>query len=193
MFQIFMIFLINSIGIAFTAIGLIGNSLGENHPRKARKFALSTIVFGSCLTLILVLVYAISRNKIIHVYTSDEEVIANFERAFWYYIVGVFMILLQALNTGTIRAMGYQKIATYWELISIWLIMIPLVYLFGFPFNYGFRGLWFGVPFGSFFLFGGYIVIIMNAPWKKIAHKASRRYRGESFEQAINPNLSVVS
>lgn len=46
MFQIFMIFMINSFAVAFTSIGFIGNSLGENHPKKAQKYAYATMVFG---------------------------------------------------------------------------------------------------------------------------------------------------
>jgi len=104
------------------------------------------------------------------------------------------MILLQALNTGTIRAMGYQKFASYWEVITLWLIMAPLVYIFGFPLGYGFAGLWFGVPFGSFCMVFGYIYIIITAPWEKLALEAStHRSEVEEQELAVNAHSSMVS
>lgn len=107
-------------------------------------------------------------------FTHDQKVIDAFNSAFPFYLLAVFFDNMQGVNGGVIRAMGYQRAAAVILCFSIWVIMDPFAYVFGFIFDLGFTGLWMGVPFGNFFMMAGYILIVLIAPWKKLASEASK-------------------
>ena len=89
--------------------------------------------------------------------------------------------MTQGVSGGIIRAMGYQRAATFILLFSIWVVMDPFAYMFGFVFQLGYRGLWMGVPFGNFFMMAGYFLIIIFADWKQLATEASKHHLDEEI------------
>lgn len=50
------------------------------------------------------------------------------------------------MSGGIIRAMGYQKIATYAGIFAYWVVGVPLIYIFGFTLGMGEKGIWWSQP-----------------------------------------------
>jgi len=185
-FQIFILMFMNSMGITYAATSLVGNSLGENKPNKARKYATATVAFGVFCTTILVVGFVLLRRQISSLFTSDEEVVFYFEQVVPLYAITMFFDLIQGVNGGMLRAMGYQKSATVIQFVALWIFMLPLAYFFGFVLGYGYQGIWMGVPSGSIIIMFSYLSIITFAPWKKLATSASKEGKVICDAEAIS-------
>ena len=174
-----------SLGIAVWSTNLIGNHLGSNKPNWSKTYSLASLTFGMIIESILLILFFLFRDTIISVYTTDTEVIfwINQISILWY----IFTItdLLQGVLTGTIRAIGYQNQATIIAVITYWIILLPISYIFAFPFELGFIGIWIGFPLWSCFQVSCFLYIIFTAPWKEIALKASKQEHIE-FENDAN-------
>mmetsp|Transcript_11372 Transcript_11372/g.10035 ORF Transcript_11372/g.10035 Transcript_11372/m.10035 type:complete len:97 (+) Transcript_11372:18-308(+) len=85
--------------------------------------------------------------EIIRMFTSDPHVSSL--------LISIFPVLIflsignytQCICQGIIRAMGYQKYASYACLLSYWLISFPITYILTFYVNYGIKGIFMGLPF----------------------------------------------
>ena len=181
MFQMLALWFMNALGITFAATSLVGNSLGANLPNMARKYANATMLFGLICTWIMLFLYILFKDFVVGWFTDDSEVHEAFDGAFPYYIIAIFFDMTQGVSGGIIRAMGYQRAATFILLFSIWVVMDPFAYMFGFVFQLGYRGLWMGVPFGNFFMMAGYFLIIIFADWKQLATEASKHHLDEEI------------
>jgi multidrug resistance protein, MATE family len=192
--QIFIIMFMNSLGITFAATSLVGNSLGSNLPNKAKRYTFVTILFGFICTCSLVFVLILFRNPIFHFMTGHPDVLDQVENVFFLAWIAVFFDLMQGVNGGMIRAMGYQNAATITQFIGCWLIMSPACYLLAFTFNFGYAGIWMGVPLGNLFLMLGYFTIFFFTPWERLAKEVSNSgNKSEKREIVLNLNRSMFT
>lgn len=60
----------------------------------------------------------------------------------------LFFDFIQGVESGTLRAAGFQTSGFIISLIGYWLCMVPAAYLLAFQFNLGFIGIWLGAPLG---------------------------------------------
>ena len=82
-------------------------------------------IFGWIVIFILIGITIIFKESIFSVYTQDEDVIAQIMYAFPFWILELAINMTQSMMGGTMRAMGYQTIATVTGVISYWIIMLP--------------------------------------------------------------------
>jgi len=174
MLSVFMLLFMFPLGISYTCTNLIGNMLGANMPNKARTYSHAGILFGWIVLSIVYTNFVLFRHQIVSFYTTDEQVTDLIMAAFPIWAVCVITDLSQGVMGGMLRAMGYQSKATLVCVVSYWVIMLPVSYLCGFVLDYGYRGVWIGVPSGSFVLFTVYTFMIIYAPWKQLAEQASK-------------------
>ena len=81
---------------------------------------------------------------------------------------------------GIIKAMGYQKYATYICLVGYWIISIPLAYVFAFTLKIGVRGIWMGSPIGLFCVSSAFLYLIYSADFEELSRKISDRILEEN-------------
>ena len=163
------ILLESAVGISYTSASLIGNPLGSKKPKIAKKYAWATIAWTTTWASLMVIIYSIFHNKILQIYSSEENVINIANSAFIVFIFEIFWDIMQTAIGGVMRAIGYQNWATFWNVIAWWCLMLPLSYLWAFTFSLGFEGVWIGLPIGNVILMIAYLVIIIFAPWKRLS------------------------
>ena len=128
MFNIFCLFFMNSLGITYSTNGLVGTCIGSNQPNKARRYSQIALVFGVFCTTLILFFYFVFRHTVIGFYTSDQKVVDIILDSFSFYILVMFVDMMQGVTGGIIRAMGYQKFATVCQFVAIWMIMLPMSY-----------------------------------------------------------------
>jgi len=113
-------------GIGISAARFVGSNLGAKMPKRAKIYALMSIVISLFISIVWVYFLLIFRHQIAYLFTKHDNVAEIISVALP--IVGVFELFdyLQCSTGGTIRAMGMQKYASYSNLISYWLIAMPL-------------------------------------------------------------------
>jgi MATE family multidrug resistance protein len=89
-------------------------------------------------------IFMLFRHELPAFYIDDKQVTAIASSLL--VIAAVFQVSdgIQAVGIGILRGMGDVKIPTIITFVAYWLIGLPGGYLFGFIFNLGVQGIWWG-------------------------------------------------
>ena len=157
-------------------------------PNKAKTYTLASKAFLQWWIAVILTVLIIFKHQVVRFYSTDSEVIDLFLTVFPLWCLSVFADLNQGSNAGIIRAIGYQRTAVIIGVIAYWILMDLFSYILGFKYKLGFVGIWIGIPWGAYFISISYVIIIILAPWNKIAEIASKSKK-ISYEDNINSKL----
>lgn len=125
---------------------LVGNSLGTNQFKLAETYVVENIKLLTFFTYILALIYIFIPNIILHIITNDKTIIqtaspilkiAGFSQIFY----GIAIILANSL-----QAMGKSFFVMKAEVLTNWLIFLPLALLSSAVFHLGFLITWLSLP-----------------------------------------------
>jgi len=126
---------------------LTGNSLGSGNIRQAKMYGYETSKIATIYTLTVGLLFWIIPRQILWLTTNDYAIIDYAVPALK--IVGFGQIFYA---TGIVLANGLQSagktlFVMIAEVISNWIVFVPLAFLFGVVFNFGLEGAWAALPF----------------------------------------------
>ena len=131
------------------------------------------------MTSVIMILMMVFRNQVPYIYTSEPEVAAIVTSLMFYLCLMMFFDFGQGLFSGAIRGIGKQDLGSIMSLISYWIIMLPMCYLFTFTFDFGVIGIWIGVPFGAFSQFSSLGIVLIFTDWKKMSDQAIKRVEQE--------------
>ncbi len=129
-------------GFALAATTLVGQSLGAEDPEGAQRRGYTAYRMGAALMGTVGLIFLLFPAQIVGFFTNDPQVIALGTMPLR--MVGLIQPLLAAsmIFTGGLRGAG----DTRWPMIvtggSIWLVRLPLAYLFALVLDWGLAGAW---------------------------------------------------
>jgi putative MATE family efflux protein len=129
-------------GFALAATTLVGQSLGAGDPDGAQQRGYTAYWMGAGLMAIIGLSLALFSAQIVGFFTDDAQIIA--QGILPLRMVGLIQPILGAamIFGGALRGAG----DTRWPMVvtgaSIWLVRLPLAYLFGLVFGWGLLGIW---------------------------------------------------
>jgi len=156
------------IGIAVSTGTLVGNSIGERNVKNAKRY----IYVGCTMTLFLVTFISLSligfRYYLARLLTTDKEVIELLEGLIYIIALSSFFDPLQATLGKTLVAMGRQAPASWINLLSYYVIMIPCGIIMAFWFSLRVFGIWFAVLLASVIVFVGYCYLIYTTDWNAV-------------------------
>jgi multidrug resistance protein, MATE family len=133
-------------GFGIAAQTLVGQSLGKGNKRQALVYGFEVAKLGTIFTILIGIVFVLFPDAVIIVITTNREVM-NIARpilqaagvAQMFYGAGI--ILANALQAG-----GATMFVMYVEVITHWIIFLPLTYLFGVVLHWGILGAWLALP-----------------------------------------------
>uniref|UniRef100_A0A7S3NBC7 Uncharacterized protein n=1 Tax=Euplotes harpa TaxID=151035 RepID=A0A7S3NBC7_9SPIT len=169
-----------AIGISYSASSLVGNSLGAKKPETAKKYATMSLVLALGLSGLIAVFIILLKSQIAAAFTDHEEIASSVIVLSPVMAFLVFGDFTQTILSGTIRAMGRQKQATVFCILTYWLFITPSAYVFAFQLDLGVAGLWLGYPIGSLFLAASFVWIIHFADWELLSQQAVERVQKES-------------
>jgi MATE family multidrug resistance protein len=171
-------------GMSFAVSNLVGNSLGQDKPKKARKYFVTSLMAIVGMTVILMVLLLCLRWYIPLIYTQQEEVVALCAETIPYFIIMIFFDYFQSVASGSVRAIGYQKYGSIVSLIGYWFLSIPAAYLFAFTLDLRLIGIWLGVPIGTLVASFSYAIILFSIDWEKVALECNDRLK-ESLREPL--------
>ncbi len=133
-------------GFGIAAQTLVGQSVGRGSNRLALAFGYETAKLGTIFTVLIGFLFVLAPTAVIEVITTKREVIeaarpilqiAGVAQVFY----GSGIIFANALQAG--GATVYVMIV---EVLTHWIIFLPLTYLFGVTFHGGIKGAWLALP-----------------------------------------------
>ncbi len=142
-----MISLMPCFGFGIAVQTLVGNQLGSGKFAIAKFYGFETSKVASLYTIFIGMIFIFAPRIILILITNDTNVIetavpilriAGFGQIF--YAVGVVL-------ANGLQAMGQTFFVMVAEVISNWVIFVPLAYLLGIVFDLGLIGAWSALPF----------------------------------------------
>jgi MATE family multidrug resistance protein len=146
-----------ALGIAsFTYMGALGISgatsvrvgLAVGARRSARRPGALGIAMGGGMMCVPALIFALFPSAPIELFTHDARVTAIAVPLIR--IAALFQLFdgVQAVAGGALRGAGDARVPFMLNVVSYWLVGLPLALLLGFHFGLGARGLWWGLTAG---------------------------------------------
>lgn len=166
-------------GISVAASNRIGNALGEGSAIKARRAAvvanMFAIFFGSMNSTFMMA----TRSKFGYLFTSDDQVVELVSHIMP--LCAVFQIAdgISGICGGVIRGIGRQSFAAYINIISYYVIALPVGYYLSFVRDWDLAGLWIGLTLALFSVATCYLIYLSFVNWYDEVRKAQARIQAD--------------
>ena len=124
----------------------VGQNLGANKTERVRSGLISTMFMSSGITIVVMMVIIFLKRPLIGMFTDDPEVIRI--GAEYLVIVSSFYLIFTAMFIvgAVMRGAGDTLMPMFFTLFSLWIIRIPLAWLFSS--RLGETGIWWAIPAG---------------------------------------------
>jgi putative MATE family efflux protein len=156
-------------GLANAAAALVGQHLGAGNPDKAEKAAWRTAYFNMTFLALVGVIFYIFSNQIIGAFNNpNPEVVAVGVEClrvicFGYIFFGIGMVLTQALNGA-----GDTLTPTYINIVSFFLVQIPMAYVLANPLGMGPTGVFIAIVLGDTIMTILSIFVFRRGKWKTV-------------------------
>jgi MATE family multidrug resistance protein len=129
-------------GFALAATTLVGQSLGAEDPEGAERRGYTAFRIGAALMTIVGLAFLLFPARIVGFFTNDPQLITLGSLPLQ--MVGLIQPLLGAsmIFAGGLRGAGETRYPMMITSLSIWLVRLPLAFLFTLVFGWGLAGAW---------------------------------------------------
>jgi len=136
------------LGLSIATTSRVGFAVGEQDPGKARLLGFVGIGLSVLIMSMTALLMVTFPELIVRIYTRDVAVTEIAVKLL--FLAGVFQISdgLQVSASGALRGLKDTKIPMIVNLISYWIVGIPLGYFLGIQSGWGVEGLWVGLIAG---------------------------------------------
>lgn len=131
-----------AVGISIAAATLVGKSLGEENKEHAKDIGSASYFIAIIWGVFVGALFYIFRVPILMIFTTEPDVIK----------ASLFSMTLMAVNqpllnfmiaiSGALRGAGDTKIVMFITILRLWLIFVPVSYIFINIYSYGVSGLW---------------------------------------------------
>jgi len=133
-------------GFGIAAQTLVGQSLGKNDQSLAHDYGYETAKLATIFTIVVGLVFVLAPDWIILLITTKKEVIDTARPILQ--IAGVAQIFYASgiIFANALQAGGATLYVMFVEVLTHWIIFLPLTYIFGVTLGWGLRGAWCALP-----------------------------------------------
>lgn len=132
-------------GMQTAAVALIGRSLGEKQPDKAKAYGKICRRIGLCISVCLAVIYFTFGEAIYKLFFVEEEIVAVGVDIMRVVIVIVLFQVSQVIYMGCLRGAGDTGYTAMASTISVTLIRTGFSYICGFTLGLGMVGIWLGI------------------------------------------------
>ncbi|KAF8007674.1 hypothetical protein BT93_K1616 [Corymbia citriodora subsp. variegata] len=150
----------------------IGHALGGGHPCRARVLSTVGVTASVALSFLTFIFLITMRSTLGRMYTSELEIL-NLESAVLP-ILGLCELAgsPQTAVYGVLAGTARPDLGARIKLFSFYFIGMPVAILLAFKWEFGFRGLWFGLLASQISCVSMMAYTLMNTDWKQQAKRA---------------------
>ncbi len=132
-------------GLQSAAVALIGRSLGENRPGRAKEFGATCQMIGGLISVALAIIYLIGAKPLMRMFFDEPEIVAIGVSIMYIIIVTVLFQIRQVIYMGCLRGAGDTLYTALASTICVTLVRTGASYFFGYTLGWGIVGIWLGV------------------------------------------------
>ena len=155
-------------GLMAAAVALVGRSLGENDPEKAKKYAKTCRILGLIMATMVAIVFAFLVRPLYQLFFTDPAVV---DIGVALNIPLIFVVLFQiqqVINIGVLRGAGDTRFTAVMGIICSTLIRPAVAFLFAFPLGLGIVGIWLGTLADQIVRFAATGIRIAKGKWMSL-------------------------
>ncbi|KAI1168312.1 MATE efflux family protein [Nemania serpens] len=161
--------------VSIAASTRIANLIGARLVKAARTSAKVVFFIGCILGVFNLTLLWTLRYHIAHLFTKDEEVIAIVARVMPLCAVMQIFDVLAAISHGLLRGIGKQSIGGYANLVSYYVVALPISFTAAFVFEWKLVGLWTGSIIGLSLVATVEYLYCYARDWERSAREAESR------------------
>ena len=132
-------------GMQVAAVALIGRSLGEKNPEKAKRYGNTCQFVGAMISLVLAGILFFFGRELFGLFFTQEDILEDGVMLSRFIMVIVLFQISQIIFGGCLRGAGDVKYTLVSSLISVTLIRSIVTYLLVVVWPMGLVGIWIGV------------------------------------------------
>ena len=132
-------------GMQVAAVALIGRSLGEKLPDKAKAYGAICRRIGLCISIMLATIYFFFGESLYRLFFEEEEIIAVGVEIIRVIIFIVLLQVSQVIYMGCLRGAGDTAYTAMASTISVTIIRTGVSYVCGYMLGLGMTGIWLGI------------------------------------------------
>lgn len=142
----------------------VGQNLGANRPDRVSRGLKATLLMTGAFSIFISLITILFGKYLMRLFTPDPVVIALGVE--YLLVIGSTYILFSTMFVinGVLRGAGDTLIPMFISLFSLWIIRIPMAWVFSHTAGMGVSGIWWSIPAG--WLSG----VILYFIWYRIGH-----------------------
>ena len=132
-------------GLQAAAVALIGRSLGERRPDKAKEYGASCRIIGAGISVALASIYLFGARPMMHLFFSEPQIVEIGVGIMYVAIVVTLFQIQQVIYMGCLRGAGDTLYTAAVSATSVAVIRTVASYVCGFVLGFGIIGIWMGV------------------------------------------------
>ena len=131
-------------GLQAAAVALVGRSLGEGNPEKAKKYASTCRVLGAFAAAFVALLFAFLVRPLYRLFFTDPAVVEIGVALNIPLIIVVLFQIQQVINIGALRGAGDTLFTAILGIVGSTLVRPVVAYVMAYPLGLGITGIWIG-------------------------------------------------
>lgn len=132
-------------GLQAAAVALIGRSLGEKCPDRAKEYGSVCQMIGGIISVALAVIYFFGARLLMSLFFKEDEIINIGVHIMYVIIITVLFQIRQVVYMGCLRGAGDTLYTAIVCTISVTLIRTAVSYMCGYTLGLGITGIWLGV------------------------------------------------
>ena len=132
-------------GLQTAAVALIGRSLGEGKPDRAKEYGSVCQMIGGVISVTLALIYFFGAKLLMRAFFEEAEIVNIGVSIMYLVIVIVLFQIRQVIYMGCLRGAGDTLYTAITVMISATIIRTVVSYVCCYPIGWGIVGIWMGV------------------------------------------------
>ncbi len=132
-------------GLQTAAVALIGRSLGEGRPERAKEYGSVCQMIGGVISISLAVIYLLAAKPLMNAFFDEAEIVNIGVSIMYVTIIIVLFQVRQVIYMGCLRGAGDTLYTAITVMISATIIRTVVSYLCGYTLGWGIVGIWMGV------------------------------------------------
>lgn len=151
----------------------VGNELGAGHAGRARLACLTGLVIALVVGLTMSILLVLFRRGVGKIFTGDSQpgVVDAVASLAPFLSVTLWFDAVQSTASGALRGSGRQRVGALVNILSWYIVALPVGAVAAFWFHLGVKGLWLGLVVGALFQDVCITTVALRTDW---VHEAQR-------------------
>ena len=132
-------------GLQAASVALIGKSLGENLPDKAKEYGAACMRSGTVFSIVLACVYFFGARILMELFFEETEIVNIGVSIMRVIIFIVLFQIRQVIYTGSLRGAGDTLYTAISAAVSVTVVRTVISYFCGYTLDWGITGIWMGI------------------------------------------------